>query len=86
MLEFRYDTQLLIDGDDLDEDEVLEFRYDTQLLIDGDDLDEDEVFDYIVEHFKGDSLLAVGGDGDPIKSPGSFWNTELLSARSMTSS
>ena len=23
MLEFRYDTQLLIDGDDLDEDEVL---------------------------------------------------------------
>ena len=46
---------------------MLEFRYDTQLLIDGDDLDEDEVFDYIVEHFKGDSLLAVGGDGDPIK-------------------
>ena len=45
---------------------MLEFRYDTQLLIDGDDLDEDEVFDYIVEHFKGDSLLAVGGDGDPI--------------------
>ena len=45
---------------------MLEFRYDTQLLIDGDDLDEDEVFDYI--------------------SPGSFWNTELLSARSMTSS
>ena len=35
---------------------MLEFRYDTQLLIDGDDLDEDEVFDYIVEHFKGDSL------------------------------
>ena len=46
---------------------MLEFRYDTQLLIDGDDLDEDEVFDSIVEHFKGDSLLAVGGDGDPIK-------------------
>ena len=46
---------------------MLEFRYDTQLLIDGEDLDEDEVFDYIVEHFKGDSLLAVGGDGDPIK-------------------
>jgi len=46
---------------------MLEFRYDTQLLIDGDDLDEDEVFDYIVEHFKGDSRLAVGGDGDPIK-------------------
>ena len=46
---------------------MLEFRYDTQLLIDGEDLDEDEVFDYIVEHIKGDSLLAVGGDGDPIK-------------------
>ena len=46
---------------------MLEFRYDTQLLIDGDDLDEDEIFDYIVEHFKGDSLLGVGGDGDPIK-------------------
>ena len=51
MLEFRYDTQLLIDGDDLDEDEVFDYI----------------VFDYIVEHFKGDSLLAVGGDGDPIK-------------------
>ena len=46
---------------------MLEFRYDTQLLIDGDDLDEDEVCAYIVEHFKGDILLAVGGDGDPIK-------------------
>ena len=46
---------------------MLECRDDTQLLIDGDDLDEDEIFDYIVEHFKGDSLLAVGGDGDPIK-------------------
>ena len=46
----------------------IEFRYDTQLLIDGyEDLDEDEVFDYIAENFKGDSLLAVGGDGDPIK-------------------
>ena len=46
---------------------MLEFKYDTQLLIDGDDLDEDEVYDYFVEHFKGDCLLAVGGDGDPIK-------------------
>ena len=25
MLEFRYDTQLLIDGDDLDEDEVFDY-------------------------------------------------------------
>ena len=47
--------------------EQLEFKFDTQLLIDGEDLDEDEVHDYILEHFKGDWLLAVGGDGDPIK-------------------
>ena len=47
--------------------EQLEFKFDTQLLIDGEDLDEDEVHDYILEHFKGDCLLAVGGDGDPIK-------------------
>ena len=46
---------------------MLEFKYDTQLLIDGDDLDEDEVYDYFVDNFKGDCLLAVGGDGDPIK-------------------
>ena len=46
---------------------MLEFKYDTQLLIDGYDLDEYEVYDYFVEHFKGDCLLAVGGDGDPIK-------------------
>ena len=25
MLEFKYDTQLLIDGDDLDEDEVYDY-------------------------------------------------------------
>ena len=46
---------------------MLEFRYDTQLLIDGDALDEDQVGDYIRNHFQGDCLLAVGGDGDPIK-------------------
>ena len=45
---------------------MLEFRYDTQLLIDGEGLDEDEIYDYFVEHFKGDSLLAVG-DEDLIK-------------------
>ncbi len=45
---------------------MLEYRYDTQLLIDGEDLDEDEINDYIIEHFKGDSLLAVG-DEDLIK-------------------
>ena len=42
--------------------EELEYRYDTQLLIDGEDLDEDEINDYIVEHFKGDSLLVVGDE------------------------
>lgn len=47
--------------------EQIEFKFDTQLLIDGEDLDEDEVHDYITEHFKGDCLIAVGGDGDPIK-------------------
>ena len=45
---------------------MLEFKFDTQLLIDGHDLDEDKIFDYIVEHFEGDSLLAVG-DEDLIK-------------------
>lgn len=74
-------------------EQTIEFRYDTQLLIDGyEDLDEDEVFDYIANNFKGDSLLAVGGDGDPIKStitpmnPGWCWSTAALWARSMTSS
>ena len=54
-LEFRYDTQLLIDGENLDED-----------VIERADLDEDEINDYITEHFKGDCLLAVG-DEDLIK-------------------
>ena len=45
---------------------MLEFIFDTQMLIGGHDLDEDEIFDYITEHFKGDSLLAVG-DEDLIK-------------------
>lgn len=49
-------------------EQTIEFRYDTQFLIDGfEDLDEDEVRDYITDNFKGDCLLAVGGDGDPIK-------------------
>lgn len=45
---------------------MLEFKFDTQLLIEGVNLDEDEIYDYIVENFKGDSLLAVG-DSDLIK-------------------
>lgn len=44
----------------------MENRFDTQLLIEGHDLDEDEIHDYILEHFKGDCLLAVG-DEDLIK-------------------
>lgn len=41
---------------------MLEFKFDTQLLIEGHDLDEDEIHDHIMEHFKGDCLLAVGDD------------------------
>ena len=41
---------------------MIEFKYDTQLLIEGTGLDEDEIYDYFVDNFKGDSLLAVGGD------------------------
>lgn len=59
-------TQSWMNGTDADEG-MSEYRYDTQLLIDGDDLDEDEVQDYILENFVGDCLIAVGGDGDPIK-------------------
>ena len=44
----------------------MENKFDTQLLIEGHDLDEDEIRDYILSHFKGDSLLAVG-DEDLIK-------------------
>lgn len=68
---------------------MLQYRYDTQMLIDGDNLDEDKIHDYILNHFDGDCLLAVGGDGDPIKftsiptSRGRFWNMEDPSARSM---
>ena len=69
-------------------EQSIEFRYDTQLLIDGEDLDEDEVNDYIKEHFKGDCLLAVGGDGIPSRSifiptsPGFYWNIVAAWARS----
>lgn len=41
---------------------MLEYRYDTQLLIEGNDLDEDAISDYIIENFKGDSLIAAGDD------------------------
>ena len=40
----------------------MENKFDTQLLIEGHDLDEDEIHDYILEHFKGDCLLAVGDE------------------------
>lgn len=43
-------------------EQSIEFRYDTQLLIEGEDLDEDAINDYIIEHFVGDSLLAVGDE------------------------
>ena len=41
---------------------MLEFRYDTQLLIEGENLNEDIINDYIVDNFKGDSLLVVGDE------------------------
>ena len=41
---------------------MLEYVYDTQLLIEGENLSEDEINDYIIEHFDGDSLLAVGDE------------------------
>ena len=41
---------------------MLEYRYDTQLLIEGENLNEDAISDYFIEHFEGDSLLAVGDD------------------------
>lgn len=41
---------------------MLEFKFDTQLLIEGKNLNEDAINDYIIEHFKGDCLLAVGDD------------------------
>jgi len=41
---------------------MIEFKFDTQLLIAGTDLDEDEIHDYILEHFEGDCLLAVGDE------------------------
>ncbi len=43
-------------------EQTIEFRYDTQLLIEGENLDEDAINDYIIEHFVGDSLLAVGDE------------------------
>lgn len=45
---------------------MLEFRYDTQLLIEGTNLDPDGLNEYIMQHFEGDSLLAVG-DNELIK-------------------
>ncbi|MCR5178794.1 MAG: kinase to dihydroxyacetone kinase [Lachnospiraceae bacterium] len=49
-IEFRYDTQLLLDKYGLDEDEA-------------DDL-VDEVRDYITDNFNGDCLLVAGDTGE----------------------
>lgn len=38
---------------------MIEYRYDTQLLIEGKNLDEEAIYAYFVDHFAGDSLLAV---------------------------
>lgn len=41
---------------------MLEYKFDTQLLIEGEGLSEDAINDYIIENFKGDSLLVVGDE------------------------
>lgn len=41
---------------------MLEFRYDTQLLIEGKNLDKNTISEYFTINFRGDCLLAVGGD------------------------
>lgn len=41
---------------------MIEYRYDTQLLIEGKNLDEEAIYAYFVDHFAGDSLLAVGDE------------------------
>lgn len=41
---------------------MLEYKFDTQLLIEGCKPSEDELNDYIIEHFQGDCLLAVGDE------------------------
>ena len=70
-LAYRYDTQLLIEGEDLDEDEINDyitenFVGDSLLAVGDEDLDEDAITDYITEHFEGNSLI-VAGDEDLIK-------------------
>ncbi len=55
-------------------EQSIEFRYDTQLLLDvyvedGEDADDvaddlvDEIRDYILENFKGDSMVVAGDSG-----------------------
>ena len=41
---------------------MIEYRYDTQLLIEEKGLDEDAIYTYFIDHFEGDSLLAVGDE------------------------
>ena len=50
VLEYRYDTQLLLDKYGLDDDAC-------------DDL-VDELRDYILDHFKGDCLIVAGDTGE----------------------
>ncbi len=47
-IEFRYDTQLLLDLTGVDEDDVEDIA--------------DEIRDHIMDTFKGDELLCVPGD------------------------
>ena len=53
-IEFRYDTQLLLDvyvGDDVDADDV------------ADDLT-DEIREYLIDNIKGDSMVIAGDSGE----------------------
>ena len=47
-----------------DEEYEFAYRYDTQLLVERreNDLDENEISEYILQHFQGNCLLAVGDE------------------------
>ena len=54
-LEFRYDTQLLIDGEDLDEDEIAEYiteNFEGDSLLAAGDEDTDKIHFHTNEHWQ----------------------------------
>ena len=70
------------------EDDQFAYRYDTQLLIDrrDEDLDEDEIAEYITEtvSLRLEMRISSRSISTPT-SPGRFWNTAILSAKSTIS-